>query len=320
MCLVYLVLLAGLDAVAVSPDGKSLAVGGDNRAAYVLDAATLEVRHRVATGARITNLALAPDGALVVEDETNTLRRLDLAGKELARLADAGRLVVSPAGDVALVRGRLTHLIGLSELEVRTTFEVNEWPAAYAFTADGKRLVVLEQSQLSDAEPLVSASAFPSKLSGLGREEYRQRHDGRISLLRIFAPDGKETDQRRLWYSSDSDSTTLRLRGGEVHVLNRMNVCARISDTVTLFQTPLRLNHAIATSADGKVLVLGGRAGGVYDAGKPVEFALDELPGKAEFVTRLAVRPDGSAYGVTSAYRVFRLSAAGKVEKVVPVY
>ncbi|MGL4551781.1 MAG: hypothetical protein ACRC33_11390, partial [Gemmataceae bacterium] len=124
------ILVFALDAVALSPDGKSLAVGGGSRAAYVLDADTLEVRRRVATGTRVVNLALAPDGAVVVEDDTETLRRLDPSGKTLARLDDAGRLTVGPAGDLAVVRGRLTRLIGLNDLEPRLTFELNDRPAA----------------------------------------------------------------------------------------------------------------------------------------------------------------------------------------------
>ena len=47
MCLVCLVLLAGLDAVAVSPDGKSLAVGADNGAAYIERAKAWFERYRV---------------------------------------------------------------------------------------------------------------------------------------------------------------------------------------------------------------------------------------------------------------------------------
>ena len=36
--------------------------------------------------------------------------------------------------------------------------------------------------------------------------------------------------------------------------------------------------------------------------------------------TRFAVRADGSAVGVTSAFRVVRISREGKVEKVAAVY
>lgn len=315
-----ILLLFGLDAIAVSPDGKFLAVGGDNRVVYVLDTATLEVNNRLPAGARVTGLAFAADGTLVVEDETQVLRRLDLTGKVLARVEDAERLVAAPAGDVALVRGRMTRLIGLTEFETRTVFNLGEWPAAYAFTADGRGVVILEQGRLAEEEKRVPLDEYPAMLRGLAREEFRQRNDGRVGLLRTFGLDGKEAKQVRLWYTSDSSGTTLRLRGGGVDVLNRMNVCARVTDDATLFETPLRINHAIGTSPDGKVLVLGGRAGGVYDAGKPVPFELDEVPGRAEFVTRLAVRPDGTAYGVTSAYRVFRVGREGKVERAAAVY
>ena len=43
----------GLAGLAVSPDGKTIVTGGQNRVIYVLDAATLEVKQRVWAGARV---------------------------------------------------------------------------------------------------------------------------------------------------------------------------------------------------------------------------------------------------------------------------
>src|SRR5204862_2520494 len=76
----------GLEAVAVSPDGKLVACGGQNRVAYLLDAASLEVKRRAWVGARVGGLAFSRDGSrLAVEDETDRLQLLEAAsGKVLA--------------------------------------------------------------------------------------------------------------------------------------------------------------------------------------------------------------------------------------------
>src|SRR5262249_30401039 len=100
---IFLLLLApsavnggsGLEALAVSRDGKQLAVGGQNRVVYVLSADTLTVRKRIPMRTRIGALAFTPDGkGLIVEDETNTVRLLDGSGKETAKLTDVSGLTL----------------------------------------------------------------------------------------------------------------------------------------------------------------------------------------------------------------------------------
>src|SRR5437868_6789068 len=98
MSLVCLVLLAGLDAVAVSRDGKWLAAGGANRAAYVLDAfapdgkrvLVLEQSHETADEKRVPAADMPPALRGLAREEfrqrndgrASRFRVLDLAGKE----------------------------------------------------------------------------------------------------------------------------------------------------------------------------------------------------------------------------------------------
>ncbi|MFO0927994.1 MAG: hypothetical protein U0736_13290 [Gemmataceae bacterium] len=49
-------------------------------------------------------------------------------------------------------------------------------------------------------------------------------------------------------------------------------------------------------------------------------FTLDPLPGQNEFFTRFVVADDGSAWGVTTAYRLIHFGADGKIDRVIPVY
>lgn len=320
---------AGLNAVTVSRDGKSIAVGGQNRVVYVLDAAKGEVRHRIGLKARVIGLAFAPDAAnLLVEDETNTVQRVEVAsGKVTARLANVSGLLASPAGDAVLVRDERSivrpalRLLDF-HLDEQTRYELTERASAFTFDAGGKRVYVLESSHDTDTEKRVPFGDAPAKLTGLERLRFQQENDARSSFLRTYEVGGKELLPRRLWYTSDSDSTRLHVAGDVVHVLNRGNVCARIEPggEITLYQTAERINQAVAASPDGKVVLVGGRAGGTWEGPRRVPFVLDELPGQAELVSAFAVRPDGTAWGVTTAYRLFRVGRDGKVEKVVAVY
>jgi hypothetical protein len=197
--------------------------------------------------------------------------------------------------------------------------------SAFAFGDAGKRLVVLTASR-PGPERKVASRDIPRALTGLAREEFRLKNDGQVSTLRtVEVPSGKVVRERTLWYTSDSDTTLLMPAGDVTWVLNFANVCARIAadGTTKLFQTGLVFNHGRGASPGGKVLVAGGLRAGTYgppEGGKRVAFEIDRLPGAAEYFASFAVRADGSAFGVTSACRVVRLSKEGKVEKVTPVF
>ncbi len=323
----------GLDAVAVSPDGKSLAVGGQNRTLYLLDPVTLEVRRRVWVGGRIVFLAFNRDGSrLLLEDDSESLRLFDAATwKLLERVPRCSGAVISRAADLVAVRDRSSYpearlrLLSLTDVKEKGTVELTERAAAYAFDAEGKKLVMVSEGR-AGAEKKLPLSEPSPKLSELGRREFRQRHDGMVSsLLTVEVAKGKVLRAVPLWYTSDSDSTQLAVAGGKVWVTNFNNTCARIeaSGATALFETGLTFNHALAVSPDGKLLACGGMREGLYgplEGGKRVKFELEALPGWPEYFGGFAFAPDGIAYGVTSAFRVVRIDKAGKVVKVAAVF
>jgi WD40 repeat protein len=321
----------GLEAVAVSPDGKRLAVGGQNRVLYLLDAGTLAVGQRLWLGARIGSLAFSSDGKrLAALDDADVLRLLDLEkGKELARVEGVAGLVAGAdrvlVHDTGILSKGILRVYSLADLKEQARLEVPYRPAAYAFAASGKQAVLLSASERG-TEKYVPATEVPEELTGLARLTFRQRYDGLESLLETRdVATGKLLKQQRLWYTSDSDSTVLARSGEVTLVFNRANICARIAadGTTTLFRTELFLNHGLGVSPDGKRLVAGGSGEGYWgpvEGGTPVKFALDALPGQAEYFARFAVRDDGTAYGVTTACRLVKIGPGGKVVRVVAVY
>jgi hypothetical protein len=326
-------LWGGLDAVAVSADGQRVAVGGQSRVVYVLDGPTLSVQKRIHVGGRVTQLAFSRDGRqLLAVDDGDTLHWLDpAAGQAIAKREQSSGLALTPAGDLAAIRdltfnlGTRIRFLATADRAEKGRLEMRDRLAAFTFTADGKELVVLTLSRAGD-EKRVPPADVPKNLHGLARREFIQRNDGRVAELRRFeVPSGKPLRDQTLWYTSDSDSTLLIAAGELVYVLNFGNVCARVTaaGTVTLFQTDLLFNHGLGASADGKVLAAGGLAEGSLGpphGGKRIPFTIQALPGRSEYFARFAVRPDGSAYGVTSSFRLARIGKDGKVEKLVPVY
>jgi WD40 repeat protein len=323
----------GLEAVAVSPDGKLLATGGQNRVLYLLDATTLTVKQRIWLGARIGSVAFNRAGSrLLVAGDDDTLYWLDSrTGKTLHTVASTAAGATSREADLVAVRdllhypGTLVRFLSLTDGKEKGRVLLKEAVSALAFNRTGKQLVILTASQPGDEKKVALADA-PRTLQGLARREFQLRHDGQVSFLLTFAiPTGKLVRDRKLWYTSDSGSTRLVLAGNVAYVFNFANICARISGKgeITLFETPNTFNHGLGASEDGKILVSGGMGAGHHgpiEGSKTVPFEVPRLSGRNEAFAHFAVQADGSAYGVTSAFRLVKLSREGKVEKVVPVY
>jgi hypothetical protein len=162
-------------------------------------------------------------------------------------------------------------------------------------------------------------------LKGLARWTYRQKNDGLESfLVSVELPTGKIVRTSKSWYTSDSDTTRLVRQGERTFLFNRMNLCARLDERgeATMFETSQIVNHALGASADGKVLLTGGLGEGSHGPidGARTTFRLEPLPGQAEYFTHFLVLNDGSAWGVTTAYRLVRISKDGRIEQTVAVY
>lgn len=324
----------GFEALAVSADGKTIAVGGQNRVVYLVDTGGEKVSKRIWMGVRIAGLAFNADGTrLIVEDETATLHLLDPAtGETLHKRERTSGLAPLPGGARALVRdekvlaGNRLLVLSLDRLAEERVLAVEDPPVAWTVDSAGKRLTVLGRGVPSSDERRVPLSETPARLQGLDRAAFRLKNDGLRSALRqIDLATGKIERTQFLWYSSDFDSTVLARAGDVTHVFNRANVCARIAadGTVTLFQTPHRVNAALGVSPDGKTLLIGGLGeGSVQPLGSDLHrsFTLEPLPGQSEAFTRFHVADDGSAWAVTTAYRLVHISSAGKVDRIIPVY
>jgi hypothetical protein len=321
----------GLDAVAVSSDGKWIATAGQNRVVYLLDADTLEVKKRVYLGVRVGGLAFSRDGTrLVIEDETDTLHLMDTStAKVSVKLANMNGMLADPLGDQLIVRDlsepekqRLRRLSTL-KLEDLGVIDLDDRASAYRLDATGKRLIILGASRPGD-EKRVPANEVPRELTGLARWTFRLKYDGLVSqLTTVDLATGKPLERATMWYTSDSENTLVVPAGKTTYILNRVNICAKVvGDKIDLFETPDRINYALGISPDNKTLLTGGIGTGTHGPveGKRTRFDVETLPGQAEMFTRFAVRADGSAVGVTSAFRVVRISREGKVEKVAAVY
>ncbi len=322
----------GLSSVAVSPDGKTLVVGGQSRTLYVVDAATLEVKNRIWTEARIGYLMFNKDGTkLVMETDEDCVRLYDVATWKPAGRADKATWV-NAAQDADLMAALeddwekpKIHFMSMTTLVAAGSVTLKERVAAFALDAEGKKLAVLTEGK-EEGEKKAEGDR-PEELEGAAANEWDQKNDGQTCKLVVYeVPSGKELASFSLWYtSSGSGSTDLLVDASGVTVVNYYNVNAKINDKgeVTLFETKNSYNYGRGVSQDRKAFLCGGLRDATYTTVQGMamtQFEIDQMAGWPEYFEFFTFAKDGSAYGVTSAFRLVKISKEGKVEKTAPVF
>ncbi len=322
-----------LGAIAVSPDGNTVLAAGDNRVLYVLDAKTLKVTNKVWTGVNPLAIHYSADGTtFVLHDSKEYLRFYDARNFALkSKVVGVYKIAVAEQADILIAAGRVkgrgaaatTPLRGYALATGKPVLDklVNVAILTLGVDADAKRIFAITQSYKSDTEVKKRA---PVGLRGLERGEFVQRNDGKASELVAFDVNGNELGRFKTWYSTTGTSALISL-GGKLQVISFGNVHAEFtlgSMDVRMFETKNRINTGIGYSIVLNKLVTGGQhALTVVNLGdgqqKP--YRINRLEGWPESFRSFAIASDGTVYGGTSAYRLVRVTPAGRV-KSTPVY
>lgn len=325
----------GLGAVAVSPDGKTVITGGQNCTLYVLDAASLKVTRRHWLGTRIGALEFNRDGSVIlIEDDKNTvhfLRAGDL--KPVATVKNTAYISACRSADL-LAGARPRDWRGAKAVCILSLNDGSEkakmdLPAGtqvnrVALSPDGRRLAVLTR-EIKDKQKLAEKPKPPAGLTGLAVNKFQMQHDGKQSKLLIYeAPSGKLLKTHDLWYTSGHQWTTLLFDGETAVVFNYFNLNAKIAadGTVELFRVR-GLAYGRGVSSDATRLATGSlRTGSLVRADDLTakRFRIKAIKGFPEYFAGFTFHTDGSAYGVTSCFRIVKLSKDAEVQNVVPVY
>jgi len=324
-----------LGALAVSPDGSTLAAAGDNQVLYLVDPATLEVRERIHLGTSPLEIWYSADGStlalLTTDDE---LLFLDTAGWAIKGEAqDVFAVAHAAAADVLVALGRpkraqdgsfttplrVLPLSGAAPiLEVAVAGEI----ASIASKPDASAFVALTK-QIKDESEVKQDP--PSDLKGFDKEVFKLQHDQQASEVILLDAAGVETGRQATWFSQGSGLFGIYGPSG-VHFLgysNRNATFAPDGTLVTVFAGPSSFNYALGTDAgQGQVAVGSLRDGAIVALadGAALEFAIDQGRGWPEYFKGYAFAPDGSLWGGTTAYRLVHIGADGAVLAIKPIF
>jgi hypothetical protein len=324
-----------LGAVAVSPDGGTIAAAGDNRVLYLVDAATLEVRERVPVGTSPLEIWYSADGStLAMLTTDDALLFFETGGWTIkGELKDVFAVAQAAAADALVILGRpkkdqggsfatplkVVPLSGAAPtLEVAVAGEV----ASIAARPDASAFVALTKPKKDESE---TKEEPPSDLKGLDKEVFKLQHDQQASEVIVLDAAGVETGRQPSWFSQ-SGSLFGVYHDDTVHFLgynNRNAIFTEDGGLMLLFEGPSSFNYALGTdAAQSRVAVGSLRQGGIVNLSNSaaVAFDIDQERGWPEYFKGYAFAPDGSLWGGTTSYRLVHIGADGKVIAIKPVF
>lgn len=313
---------------AISPDGKTLVVGGDNRVLYVVDPATFEIKSRVWLKTTIWRMAFNKDGSkLLVEDTSETLYYLNPADWKVEReVKKSGFMAPAYAADICAVKGGSKEISVISMTDaaskMKVTFEKRI--SSFGLNADGTRLAVISRYDKDTGEKNVKYGDIPKDLKGVDKAAFQQQNDGKTANLYIVeVPSGKILKETQIFYTT-SDGALVLFDGDTVVAINYSDVNAKIPSEgdIEIFKLG-GSNYGMGISRDQKLIATGGMRDGQYtkvEGMATVSFKTDRLSGWPEYFKGFCFDAEGNAYGTTSGYRLFKIEPGANVAKSGPVF
>ncbi|MEZ5872699.1 MAG: WD40 repeat domain-containing protein [Nitratireductor sp.] len=325
---------SALGAIAVSPDGKTIAAAGDNRVLYLLDADTLDVRERIWIKLSPMSLFWTKDGkTLVMQHTDDVLALLDTSTwEQRGEIPKFNKISFAPQSEmvVTAVQGERNDdhyktILRVHDLNTGKMLKENELDyeiVSIATTPDASRTVIATKEVDNEAEAKVDPAA---DLKDIEKETAQKKGDGKTMDFAWFDSDLKETARITSWYSTYY-TDGLHLHDGKTYLLS-YGTSAVISENgdAELFQSyGPNTSYGYGFTADNSTMISGGLSSGtLFDIASRTETNFDlgeRLPGWPEYIQGVTVAPDGTIIGGTSAYRVMKMSPDGKVELVKPVF
>lgn len=324
--------------VSLSADGSTL-VTTVNRAIYVVDTKTMEVKKRIFSPAVVEAYCLDAKGAvLAFRDDGGRFQILNLAtGKYIKTVKGVAKAVCfAPSAQLAAVVEKKggNNPSDLVVLSIPTGKEVARIelpkgfvPALMTFDPKAKQVTMISKNRKGDEEK-VARNKRPSIKDRCKAKEYGQKHDGRVaSLLTVDLVAKTVGKERETWFMVRSGNGYVMLHhGGKIYFMQYDRHAAAMSekDEITIEEGPISYNYGSGVRFGDGAYVVGGLAAGaiVVPGKKPVPFKIeskDRLPGWPEYFHGFGFSSTGTVYGITSAMRLVEISAEGKILRIKPV-
>ena len=322
-----------LGTIAVSPDNSTLIAAGYNRVMYVCNPADLSVKQRIFLEIIPYDASFSNDGkSLAIVSSDRFVNIYDTATWEKKVEIEKAQDVVFAHGSNELVVMHATNLwrqkrtqpiavydMSTGEKKREASFEIEGY--AIGTNEDASQVVLMSRPKTDETEP---NEKTPKELKELERAEFELKHDGKTSEVLWLDGELKQTNRNKTYYS-DSGTNHVFVRDNIATHLVYRNRCAEFTPEgeTKLFKTGTSFNYGMGVSRDMKTIAAGGLAMGMImntETKTSTSFKHSRLPGFPEYFYGFAIGPDGVSYGGTSAWRIIKISAEGKVISETPIF
>lgn len=324
-----------LGAVAVSPDGGTVAAAGDNRVLYLVEPDTLAVRERILLGTNPLEMWYSADGktlAILTTDDVVLFYSTE-TWEETARSEQVKAYAPALAADAIAIIGRAKKdsdgnyqtpfmVYSLVDGSVLLQATVAGNGEALAAKPDASAFAMLTRQEDDPDEPKEDP---PADLKNLDKEVFKQQHDAKSSETVMLDAAGAETARAKTWFGSPSGLVGA-WGGEELRFLgyhNRNPSYGADGAILGMWETPISYNYGIGVSPDQTVIAIGTLRDGALMSladGSSLDFDLEQVPGWPEYIEGFGFAPDGSVYGATTAYRLLHIGADGRIKTIAPIY
>lgn len=322
-----------LGTIAVSPDNSTLIAAGYNRVMYVCNPADLSVKQRIFLEIIPYDASFTSDGkslAIVssdrfvnVYDTTTWEKKAEIPkAQDVSFAHGSDELVVMLATnyrDKKRIQPIAVYDMSTGEKKREASFEFEGY--AIGTNQDASQVVLMSRPKTDEAE---TKEKTPKELKDLERAEFELKHDGKTAEVLWLDSELKETNRNKTFYS-DSGTNHIFVKDNIATHLVYRNRCVQFTPDgqAKLFKTDTSFNYGMGVSRDMKTIAAGGLATGMVmnaETQTSTSFKHSRLPGFPEYFYGFAIGPDGIAYGGTSAWRIIKISAEGKVISETPIF
>ena len=327
--------MSGLSTIAISPDGKTLFVGGSNRVIYRVDAASLKVTGRTWVGNQIRKLQFTADGkTLIMQDVIPKLYLLDAETlKKTKTISQVEDYQYNPATNTLLLasderdyqkKKDFTTLVFTDAGSGKqiASHTVEGTLGALGLAKDGKNVLLFTRYYKDPGE---EKKRPPSSMRGAERVIFRHQHDQRASdVVRININSG-ETGRAKSWYSIVSTSATVNLSDNGAFVFQRTDGAVEIADdgTVTYIDPGKEFGYGKTYVSAADSFIVGSWSSIIVKqrgSDGATTYKMRRLTGVAENPLVFASIDSKTWYAATGGFRLVRFDLKNGKLKIAPVY